>query len=118
MSEKKTKGTLHSETHKNALLQALKGSLGIVTAACDEAGVSRATYYRWLADDPQFKAAAEDVAEVALDFAEHALHKQIKDGVPASTIFYLKTKGKARGYVERSEVEVTVPKPLSWLNEE
>ena len=118
MSEKKTKGTLQSETHKKALLQALKGSLGIVTAACDEAGVSRVTYYRWLADDPEFKAAVEDVAEVALDFAEHALHKQIKEGVPSSTMFYLKTKGKARGYVERSEVEVTVPKPLSWLNEE
>lgn len=118
MSEKKTKGTLQSQTHKNALLQALKGSLGIVTAACEEAGVSRATYYDWMKNDPEFKAAVEDVAEVALDFAEHALHKQIKDGVPSSTMFYLKTKGKARGYVERSEVEVTVPKPLSWLNEE
>jgi hypothetical protein len=31
------------------------------------------------------------------------LHKQIQDGNPTSTIFYLKTKGKKRGYIERQE---------------
>jgi hypothetical protein len=42
---------------------------------------------------------------VALDFAESQLHKQIQSGEVSSTIFYLKTKGKKRGYVERSEVD-------------
>ena len=32
------------------------------------------------------------------------LHKQIKDGSTAATIFLLKTKGKKRGYVERQEI--------------
>ena len=40
---------------------------------------------------------------VALDMAESQLHKQILGGNTSATIFYLKTKGKNRGYVERHE---------------
>jgi len=32
------------------------------------------------------------------------LHKQIGEGNTSATIFYLKTKGKNRGYVERQEI--------------
>ena len=38
------------------------------------------------------------------DFAESELMKLIKDGNVAATIFFLKTQGKARGYIERQEV--------------
>jgi hypothetical protein len=100
---------------KKAVLEALRKSLGVVTAACDMCGVPRRTFYGWKDQDPEFKAAVDEINEVAIDFAENALYKLIQEGNPAATIFYCKTKGKARGYVERSEVEVTVPKPLSWL---
>jgi len=39
----------------------------------------------------------------------------VKEGNPAATIFFLKTKGKKRGYIERQEIEVTERKPLSWF---
>lgn len=92
--------TLH---HKKALISALEQSLGVVTTACESAGLSRQTFYDYYKTDEDFKAAADDVENIALDFAESQLHKQIKDGNPTSTIFYLKTKGKRRGYVERIE---------------
>lgn len=88
---------------KKALLVALEASLGVVTAACKAVGVDRTTFYKYVNEDPEFKQAVEDVENVALDFAESQLFKAMKEGKEASNIFYLKTKGKRRGYVERIE---------------
>jgi hypothetical protein len=60
----------------------------------------------------------EELSEVAIDFAESHLHKLIKDGNPAATIFFLKTKGKGRGYIERQEIAVAEKKPLSWFTDD
>ena len=91
-------------THKKNVLEALKKSLGVVTTACQIANVSRMQFYEWYNKDPDFKKQCDDVQNVALDFAESHLYKQIKDGNVTATIFYLKTKGKNRGYVERQEI--------------
>jgi len=96
-----------TKQHKKAVLEALEQSLGVVTSACRKAGVGRTTFYGWIKDDEEFAEAVRDIENVALDFAESQLHKQIKDGIPTSTIFYLKTKGKKRGYVERVENDLT-----------
>ena len=53
-----------------------------------------------------------------MDFVESKLHKQIKDDNTTATIFYLKTKGKKRGYVERREVEMTAEVSTSKLSPE
>jgi len=89
--------------HKKAILEALEQTLGVVTSACRKVGVGRTTFYGWLNDDEEFAKAVQDIENVALDFAESQLHQQIKSGNPTSTIFYLKTKGKKRGYIERME---------------
>jgi hypothetical protein len=91
---------------KKAMLEALEKSLGVVTSACKTVDISRETHYRWLREDSDYKAAVEALSDVALDFAESQLHKQIKEGNSTATIFFLKTKGKKRGYIERQEVEV------------
>jgi len=93
--------------HKKAILEALEQTLGVVTSACRKVGVGRTTFYGWLNDDEEFAKAVQDIENVALDFAESQLHQQIKSGNPTSTIFYLKTKGKKRGYIERMETENT-----------
>jgi hypothetical protein len=93
-----------TEQHKKAVLEALEKSLGVVTTACKMAGVGRTQYYTWLKEDEDFKNAVEDIDNITLDFAESQLHKQIKDGSTAATIFYLKTKGSKRGYIERQDI--------------
>lgn len=70
-------------------------------------GIDRRTYYRWMEKDPKFNAEVKDIENIALDFVESQLHKQIQNGEVSSTIFYLKTKGKPRGYIERSEIDHT-----------
>ena len=96
-----------TEQHKKAIIEALEKSLGIVTTACKKVGIGRTQYYQWLIDDKKFSEEVDDIQNIALDFAESQLHKQIGDGNTSATIFYLKTKGKKRGYIERSELDVS-----------
>jgi len=96
-----------TEQHKKAMLDALEKSLGVVTSAAKTVGVGRTTHYLWMQEDKEYKAAVDELSDVAIDFAESQLHKQIKDGNSTATIFFLKTKGKKRGYVERQEVDVS-----------
>jgi hypothetical protein len=103
---------------KKAMIDALEKSLGIVTTAAKSVGIDRTTHYRWLNEDEDYKKAVEDIAEVVIDFAESQLHKQIKEGNQSSTIFYLKTKGKKRGYIEAQEFKVNMEKDLpDWMDE-
>ena len=92
---------------KEAMLQALENSLGVVTVACKQTDTPRSTYYKWLKEDEDLAKAVKEVENIALDFAESQLHTQIKDGSTSATIFYLKTKGKKRGYIERQDIDIT-----------
>jgi len=94
-------------TLKKAMIEALKKSLGIVTTACKEVGIERQTHYNWLKDDPEYKAQVEALDDMVLDFAESKLHQSINNGSDTATIFFLKTKGKKRGYIEKQEITNT-----------
>jgi len=89
------------QQNKRRLIEAMEKSLGVVTTACKLAGLDRGTYYNYYNDDPDFAKQCDDIENIVIDFAESQLHKQIKDGNPTSTIFFLKTKGKKRGYFEK-----------------
>tara|TARA_R110000796_G_scaffold5192_1_gene19760 strand:- start:2233 stop:2577 length:345 start_codon:yes stop_codon:yes gene_type:complete len=93
-----------TEQHKRAIIEALEQSLGVVTTACKKVGVGRTTFYGWIDSDAKFKDAVNEIQDVALDFAESQLFKQIKENNTTATIFYLKTKGKKRGYLERLDI--------------
>lgn len=80
--------------------QALRQCLGIVTSACAMVGITRKTHYQWLQEDPEYQAHFNELAEVSLDFGESCLYRNMQNGSDASTIFFLKTKGKKRGYIE------------------
>lgn len=106
-----------SDALKKAMLQALDASLGIVSTAANKANIHRATHYRWLDEDPAYRKAVEEIQEGVLDFAESHLYKLIKEGNAPANIFYLKTKGRKRGYVEHQELTVNERPALSWLDE-
>ena len=59
------------------------------------------TFYDYLKKDEAFARQVKDIENIALDFAESQLHKQIQEGNTSATIFYLKTKGKSRNYIEQ-----------------
>ena len=95
-----------SDTKKAVMIQALESSLGVVSVACGKAEVSRDTHYRWYKEDPDYKIKVDSVKNICLDFVESHLFEQIKENNTTAAIFYLKTQGKKRGYVERQEVDL------------
>lgn len=98
---------------------------GIINDIAVRFKVTRKTVGHWRDSDQRYRAALDDAQEATLDLCESNLRKLIA-GVPAievnekgekvfagwitepnltSIIFYLKTKGRNRGYVERFEVD-------------
>lgn len=98
-------GTPHSIGRKKRMLHALESSLGVVSYACAVAEVSRSTYYSWMEMDEVFAKKVEEVTEFQLDYVENRLLQNIRKEDVASIIFYLKTKGRGRGYSERHQLE-------------
>ena len=89
---------------KERMIEALTKSLGIVTNAVKVTGISRTTHYAWMEKDPEYRSRVEEATDAQIDFVEGSLIQRIQEGDTTATIFYLKTKGKKRGYTERMEI--------------
>lgn len=108
--------------------QVCEANAGIIGDVASALRVRRSTVYMWCSKYPEFRQALDDARETFLDLAESNLHKLVA-GVPAietdengnkrfagwierpsetAIIFTLKTRGKSRGYVERSEIATDV----------
>jgi len=108
MSEKDgdngTHGTTPLSDDQERLLQALFNSKGIVTEACESADIGRSTHYRWMRENEAYAEAYASIEDSAIDFVEGKMFERIEEGSDGLIKFYLATKGKKRGYVERTEV--------------
>lgn len=98
---------------KEVLLENLRASKGIISYACEAVKVSRRTYYNWYNEDEDFKEKADEILDYVIDLVESKLLSNISDGDTTAMIFFLKTKGKHRGYIEKSEVDVNVNHSLT-----
>ena len=98
-----------SDKKKEDFLIALKNNNGNISESCQSANIGRQTYYDWIDKDEKFKQDTEDTKESLIDLAESKLMENINGNDNTSIIFFLKTKGKKRGYVEKQEVELIKP---------
>ena len=104
---RKNEAVVHkTNRNKIRMLEELKRSMGIVSLACDKANLSRTQFYKWLKEDDDFRQKYEEIEERQIDFVESRLFQNIKNGDATSIIFYLKTKGKKRGYQEKTEIDI------------
>lgn len=101
--------------NKEQLLEILKKT-PIVEIACEKAGVSRATYYRWRKDDLKFAQVSDEALFdgnlLINDMAESQLISSIKDKNMTAIIFWLKTHHDAY----RNRVEVTTTNNHQEIN--
>jgi hypothetical protein len=94
-----------SRISKKKIKEALHEKRGIISEAAKYIGCSRMTIYNYMEKYPDVKEAHKEAKEEAIDYVEGRLFKQIEKGNMTGIIFYLKTQGKERGYVERQEFE-------------
>lgn len=93
------------QNRKKQILELYPKKACNVSAVCSSVGITRKTFYDYVNSDSDFKEAIEESKEALLDNAESVLQKKIMGEDTISLIFFLKTKGKARGYTERTEIE-------------
>jgi len=89
------------------MLEALEKTLGVVTAAAKSVGIHRTLHYKWMETHPDYKEAVDGIQDIVLDFAESKLYELVKNSEPSAVYFLLKTKGKARGYIEKQQHDIT-----------
>lgn len=99
---------------KARLLKALDNSSGIVLTACKACKVSRSQHYKWMHNDTKYEEAVIEIQDQGIDEAESMLKTMIQEGNTAAVIFFLKTKGKGRGYGSSVEVTGDAKKPIVW----
>lgn len=83
--------------------QAITEAQGLISVAARRLGVSRSAVYAAVNRHKRVAEALQDARERTTDLAEGKLYGKINDGDITAIIFYLKTQGKARGYIERQE---------------
>ncbi len=104
--EKNDTSRARTEESKTAMLEALEKYKGIVTSSAQAVGIHRSTHYQWLREDHDYAEAVAEIQDVALDFVESQLLKRVEAEDTHAIIFYLKTKGRRRGYTERVEHQI------------
>ena len=79
----------------------LKNNHNNITAACKALGVSRSTYNNFYNRSESFRQQIDDLSEEMVDFVEGKMFQiidEMEKGAPGLIMFYLKNKGKKRGY--------------------
>lgn len=118
LTAKKRRSAL-TKISKQEIEQAIKASGGIISAAAvilskaksevlgKPFSITRQAISERIKKDPELNELLEHCNESNLDIAELELLKQIREGSLTAIIFYLKCKGKNRGYVEKTMTELT-----------
>lgn len=90
---------------KEQVLAAIKGSMGIISKIAHNLdGCAWGTANKYVNRWAETRAAYADESERALDLSESQLLKAVQAGDGPMIRFHLATKGKQRGYTERTEV--------------
>lgn len=107
LTSKKAKSTLDRkyENYKKAIT----ASGGFITVAAKSLGVTHQAVSLYIKSHPELQELIQSIEESYLDFAEGQLITLIKEKDRAAIFFYLKCKGKERGYIERAEWELKTP---------
>jgi len=87
--------------------EALKNTGGFISQAARQLNISQSAVSQRIIKSRKLQQIKKEIEESYLDLAESKLITKIKNNENGAIFFYLKRKGKDRGYVEAKEVAVT-----------
>jgi len=97
----------YTKVSKRDFLKILSDNHGVVTTACKETGLPPDWFSTWYKTSSLFKRRVDNIQNEVIDYVEEKLLKAIEEGNISATIFYMKCKGRERGYVEKSDREIS-----------
>jgi predicted transcriptional regulator len=100
---KGTRSDVRESFSQEQVAEALSLAGGVQADAARILGCSRATINGYVRRYPHLQELIIQVREETLDLAESQLIKKMKEGNMTAVIFFLKTQGKQRGYIEKGE---------------
>nr|DAU26739.1 MAG TPA: putative terminase small subunit [Caudoviricetes sp.] len=92
----------------DTIAQVYEKKAGNLASTASALNIDRTTLWKMRKENPILEERLKAIDEGLIDFAESKLLKAISEGNITGIIFFLKTKGKNRGYVERVEQDVNV----------
>ena len=110
------------EITDDEIAEALQKTNGLQTSAAKwllkykNAKIDRSTISKRIKNSKELQDVADEIDSKTLDFAEGALLEHIQNKNLKAIIFYLKCKGKERGYVERQEISAEVSAEVKKTN--
>ena len=108
----------HGITKKD-MLEAIKGSQGLITKIQKHLEEMKGTKICWDTVSKychmweECEAAIKAEKEAMLDLAENNIFKELSAGDSKTSKWYLRMKGKERGYVETQEIQMANTDPLN-----
>ena len=97
------------KTSPKQLIQSIKKHRGVISAVSKELGISCQAIYKRCEKNKNITAAIDEAREDLdvnlLDIAERKILAAVEDGAPWAVRYVLNTKGRARGWGEKTEIE-------------
>jgi hypothetical protein len=86
------------DQQQEKFLEVLEQNMGVVSLTLDMTKTSRVVFNEWMTE-VFFNEKVKDIDAKTLDIVEKLLLEEINKGNMGAIQFYLKTKGRNRGYV-------------------
>ena len=93
------------------LIDQFSGNIAMIARALD---VSRGTVWNRVQESATLQTKLKDAREATIDNVESGLYKKALSGDTTCMIFFLKTQGKHRGWVERQEITGVEGGPVTF----
>ena len=94
------------------IAKAIRANGGFITRTAEALGVSAPAISIRVSKSAKLQKVVRETEEFYLDLAESKLMGAINAGEPWAICFFLKCKGKKRGYVERQEIAGVTDAPI------